>query len=77
MGLIMVISDCFILYQLKFNVCNYLFFVIQDDFIICLMALYLLCQYFNYWEGKWLDWELQGLISFNVELQILNQVLWE
>ncbi|MGC1510140.1 DUF6901 family protein [Ketobacter sp.] len=77
MGLIMATSDCPILHQLKPNARNHLPFATQDDFIIRSTALYLLRQYFNYREGKRPDWELQGLISLNVELQTLNQALWE
>lgn len=77
MGLIMATSDCPILHQLKPNARNHLPFATQDDFIIRSTALYLLRQYFNYREGKRPDWELQGLISLNMELQTLNQALWE
>lgn len=77
MGLIMASSACPILHQLKPNARNHLPFATQDDFIIRSTALYLLRQYFNYREGKRPDWELQGLISMNEELQTLNQALWE
>jgi len=76
MGLIMASSACPILHQLKPNARNHLPFASQDDFIIRSTALYLLKQYFNYREGKRPDWELQGLISLNQELQTLNEALW-
>lgn len=76
MGLIMATSACPILHQLKPNARNHLPFASQDDFIIRSTALFLLKQYFNYREGKRPDWELQGLISLNQELQTLNEALW-
>ncbi|RLT93477.1 DUF6901 family protein [Ketobacter sp.] len=76
MGLIMGSSACPILTQLKPNARNHLPFASQDDFIIRSTALYLLKQYFNYREGKRPDWELQGLISLNQELQTLNEAFW-
>ena len=76
MGLIMATSACPILSQLKPNARNHLPFASQDDFIIRSTALYLLKQYFNYREGKRPDWELQGMISFNQELQTLNEAFW-
>ncbi|MCG8538001.1 MAG: hypothetical protein MI808_23185 [Pseudomonadales bacterium] len=77
MGLVMATSACPILNQLKPNARNHLPFASQDDFIIRSTALYLLRQYFNYREGKRPDWELQGLISINEELQTLNQAFWQ
>ncbi len=76
MGLIMASSACPILTQLKPNARNHLPFASQDDFIIRSTALYLLKQYFNYREGKRPDWDLQGLISLNQELQTLNEAFW-
>jgi hypothetical protein len=76
MGLIMGSSACPILQQLKPNARNHLPFASQDDFIIRSTALYLLKQYFNYREGQRPDWELQGLISLNQELQTLNEAFW-
>lgn len=76
MGLIMATSACPILSQLKPNARNHLPFASQDDFIIRSTALYLLKQYFNYREGKRPDWELQGMISLNQELQTLNEAFW-
>lgn len=76
MGLIMATSACPILTQLKPNARNHLPFASQDDFIIRSTALFLLKQYFNYRSGKRPDWDLQGLISLNQELQTLNEALW-
>lgn len=77
MGLIMATSDCPILHRLRPNARNHLPFASQDEFIIRSSALYLLRQYFNYREGKRPDWDLQGLISLNEELQTLNQSFWQ
>ncbi|MAR92266.1 MAG: hypothetical protein SV765_01315 [Pseudomonadota bacterium] len=76
MGLIMASSACPILKQLKPNALNHLPFASQDDFIIRSAALYLLRQYFNYRSGRRPDWELQGLITLNQELQTLNEAFW-
>jgi hypothetical protein len=77
MGLIMATSACPILHKLKPNARNHLPFASQDEFIIRSAALYLLRQYFNYREGLRPDWDLQGLISINEELQTLNQSFWQ
>ena len=77
MGLIMATSACPILHKLKPNARNHLPFASQDEFIIRSAALYLLRQYFNYREGMRPDWDLQGLISINEELQTLNQAFWQ
>ena len=77
MGLVMATSACPILQQLKPNARNHLPFASQEDFIIRSAALYLLRQYFNYRTGDRPDWDLQGLISLNEELQTLNQAFWQ
>ncbi len=77
MGLIMATSACPILEHLKPNARNHLPFASQDEFILRSSAIYLLRQYFTYREGGRPDWDLQGLININQELQILNQAFWQ
>ncbi len=77
MGLIMATSACPILAQLKPNARYHLPFASQEEFITRSTAMYLLGQYFEYRKGKHPDWELQGLIKLNQELQILNQAFWQ
>lgn len=77
MGLIMATSACPILAHLKPNARNHLPFASQDEFILRSSAIYLLKQYFAYREGSRPDWDLQGLITINQELQILNQAFWQ
>ena len=77
MGLIMATSACPILAHLKPNARNHLPFASQDVFILRSSAIYLLRQYFTYREGNHPDWDLQGLIKINQELQILNQAFWQ
>lgn len=77
MGLIMATSACPILEHLKPNARNHLPFASQDEFILRSSAIYLLKQYFNYREGGRPDWDLQGLIKINQELQVLNQAFWQ
>lgn len=77
MGLIMATSACPILSHLKPNARYHLPFATQDEFIARSTAMYLLGQYFQYREGKHPDWELQGMIQLNQELQILNQAFWQ
>lgn len=77
MGLIMATSACPILAQLKPNARYHLPFASQDEFIARSTAMYLLGEYFRYREGKHPDWELQGMIQLNQELQILNQAFWQ
>ena len=77
MGLIMATSACPILAHLKPNARNHLPFATQDEFILRSSAIYLLRQYFVYREGDRPDWDLQGLIKINQELQVLNQAFWQ
>ncbi|MCG8670332.1 MAG: hypothetical protein MI867_13015 [Pseudomonadales bacterium] len=77
MGLIMATSACPILSHLKPNARYHLPFASQEEFITRSTAMYLLAQYFQYREGKHPDWELQGMIKLNQELQILNQAFWQ
>ena len=77
MGLIMATSACPILSVLKSNARNHLPFVSQEEFILRTSAFYLLRQYFLYRQGRRPDWDLQGMIHFNQELQLLNQAFWQ
>ena len=77
MGLIMASSACPILKNLLPNARHHLPFATQKDFITRSAALYLLSQYFRYREGHRPDWDLQGLVSLNQELQMLNQAFWQ
>lgn len=77
MGLIMATSACPILAHLKPNARYHLPFASQEEFITRSTAMYLMNQYYKYREGKHPDWELQGLIQLNQELQILNQAFWQ
>jgi len=77
MGLIMATSACPILAHLKPNARNHLPFATHDEFILRSSALYLLREYFTYREGGHPDWDLQGLIKINQELQVLNQAFWQ
>ncbi|HET8705913.1 MAG TPA: hypothetical protein VFM46_06385 [Pseudomonadales bacterium] len=76
MGLIMASSACPILSTLKPNARNHLPFASRSEFIIRSVSLFLLRQYFLYREGYRPDWELQGLIKLNQELNMLNQAFW-
>jgi len=77
MGLIMATSACPILAKLKPNARNHLPFASQEEFITRSAAHYLLRQYFLYREGHRPDWDFQGLISINQQLQLLNKAFWE
>jgi len=77
MGLVMATSGCPILKQLKPNARNHLPFASQEEFVIRSTAFFLLRQYFLYREGHRPDWELNGLIRLNQQLETLNQALWE
>lgn len=77
MGVIMATSACPILQLLKPNARYHLPFASQEEFISRSTALYLMRQYFLYRSGERPDWDLQGLIRLNQELQILNQAFWQ
>ncbi len=77
MGLVMANSDCPILANLKPMAFTHLPFASQDEFIIRSAGTYLLRQYFNMKDEKEGDWELDGLVSLNRELQLVNQAVWQ
>lgn len=61
-GLIMVSSVCLLLVLLRLMVMQYLLFVSNQEFVLWVVLLYLMCQYFNFCEGWYVDWELKGLV---------------
>lgn len=77
MGLVMANSDCPILSNLKPMAVTHLPFASQDEFIIRSAGTYLLRQYFNMKDHKESDWNLDGLVSLNRELQLVNQAVWQ
>jgi hypothetical protein len=77
MGLVMANSDCPILSNLKPMAFTHLPFSSQDEFIVRSAGTYLLRQYFNMKDHKDADWELEGLVSLNRELQLVNQAVWQ
>lgn len=77
MGLVMANSDCPILANLKPMAVTHLPFANQNEFILRSAGTYLLRQYFNMKDHKEADWDLDGLVSLNRELQLVNQAVWQ
>lgn len=77
MGLIMANSDCPILANLKPMAFTHLPFASQEEFIVRSAGTYLLRQYFNMKDEKEADWQLDGLVELNRELQLVNQAVWQ
>ena len=77
MGLIMANSDCPILSNLKPMAFTHLPFSNQEEFIVRSAGTYLLRQYFNMKDHKESDWDLDGLVALNRELQLVNQAVWQ
>lgn len=77
MGLVMANSQCPILKNLKPMAYTHLPFATQEEFIVRSVGTYLLRQYFKSHDGQEGDWDLDGLISLNRELQMVNQALWQ
>jgi len=77
MGLVLANSDCPILQKLRPMAHSHLPFASQDEFIMRSAGTYLLRQYFNLKDGKPADWHLDGLVSLNRDLQLVNQALWQ
>jgi len=77
MGLIMANSDCPILSNLKPMAFTHLPFSKQEEFIVRSAGTYLLRQYFNMKDHKESDWDLDGLVALNRELQLVNQAVWQ
>ena len=49
----------------------------QEEFIVRSAGTYLLRQYFNMKDHKESDWDLDGLVALNRELQLVNQAVWQ
>ena len=77
MGLIMANSECPILKNLRPMAFTHLPFANQDEFIVRSAGTYLLRQYFNMKDHQEPDWNLDGLVSLNRELQLVNQAIWQ
>lgn len=77
MGLVMANSGCPILSKLKPMATTHLPFSSQNEFIIRSVGTYLLRQYYRFHDGKEVDWELDGLIQLNQQLQLVNQAMWQ
>ncbi|WP_320825292.1 DUF6901 family protein [Reinekea sp.] len=77
MGLVLASSECPILKKLRPMAYTHLPFASQDEFIIRSAGTYLLRQFFNLKDGKEADWHLDGLVSLNRDLQLVNQALWQ
>lgn len=77
MGLVMANSACPILSNLKPMAFTHLPFASQDEFIVRSVGTYLLRQYYKRHAGEEADWNLDGLISLNRELQLVNQAMWQ
>ena len=77
MGLVLANSECPILKKLRPMAHTHLPFANQDEFIIRSAGTYLLRQYFNLKDNQATDWNLEGLVNLNRELQLVNQALWQ
>ncbi|MEP4548094.1 MAG: hypothetical protein ABJ000_18075, partial [Saccharospirillum sp.] len=77
MGLVMANSQCPILKNLKPMAFTHLPFATQEEFIFRAVGTYLLRQYYKSHDGQEGDWDLEGLVSLNRELQMVNQALWQ
>jgi hypothetical protein len=76
-GVVMASSGCPILSNLKPLVKNHLPFTSQEEYITRMVSSYLLQQYFKYKDGQQPDWDLQGLIEANKQLQLVNHAFWQ
>ncbi|MFQ3230774.1 DUF6901 family protein [Reinekea sp.] len=77
MGLVMANSACPILKNLKPMAFTHLPFASQEEFIVRSVGTYLLRQYYNMKDHEEADWNLDGLVSLNRELQLVNQAVWQ
>ena len=77
MGLVMANSACPILSNLKPMAFTHLPFATQEEFIVRSVGTYLLRQYYRSQTGEETDWDLDGLIALNRELQLVNQAMWQ
>lgn len=77
LGLIMATSRCPILSELRPMAIHHMPFANSEEFIMRSVSLYLLQQYFVKRHEGQPDWDLQGLVSRNQRLQLVNQALWQ
>lgn len=77
LGLVMASSGCPHLSRLRPMAMHHLPFASANEFIMRSVSLYLLQQYFNKRDGEEVDWELEGLVERNEELQLINHALWQ
>lgn len=49
----------------------------SQEFVLRVVPLYLMRQYFNFREGRHADWELKGLVRLFQQLQLVNQAFWQ
>ena len=52
-------------------------FSTHDEFIIRSVSAYLMRQYYHYHDGHKPDWQLDGLVELNKQLQLVNQAMWQ
>ncbi|PAV26274.1 hypothetical protein C8D92_10251 [Tamilnaduibacter salinus] len=77
LGLVMATSACPILSELKPMAIHHMPFASSDEFIMRSVSHYLLQQYFAQRNDETPDWKLDGLVSRNQRLQLVNQALWQ
>ena len=77
LGLVMASSACPHLAELRPMARHHMPFSNSSEFIMRSVSLYLLEQYFNRRDGEDADWDLQGLVSRNEELKLVNHSLWQ
>ena len=77
LGLVMGSSACPHLARLKPMAMHHMPFSTSNEFIMRSVSLYLLQQYFNKRDGYDVDWDLEGLVERNEELQLVNHALWQ
>ncbi|HBO2186749.1 TPA: hypothetical protein ACNFRY_000638 [Pseudomonas aeruginosa] len=76
-GLIMASSACPLLAPLRPMAMQHLPFASNQEFVLRVVPLYLMRQYFNFREGRHADWELKGLVRLFQQLQLVNQAFWQ
>ncbi|MBG4740160.1 hypothetical protein GHU00_19380 [Pseudomonas aeruginosa] len=76
-GLIMASSAWPLLAPLRPMAMQHLPFASNQEFVLRVVPLYLMRQYFNFREGRHADWELKGLVRLFQQLQLVNQAFWQ
>lgn len=77
LGVLMATSACPMLCRLKPMAQQHLPFASNQEFVLRVVPLYLMRQYFNFREGRHADWELKGLVRLFQQLQLVNQAFWQ